>query len=95
MRTKALLGVAVFVVIWTLIAHVPQHWNPVLAYPLYFGLTIHSFVVGQHQNLTWDKIGFAAELAANLAIYLAATLAIAAKFKSPRIADKTAPFPIE
>jgi len=82
MRTKAFLGVSAFVVIWTLIVHVPQHWNPILAYPLYFGLAVHSFVVDQHQTLTWDKIGFAAELAANLVFYLAATLAISTRFKS-------------
>jgi hypothetical protein len=88
MRTKASLGVSVFVVIWTLVVHVPRHWNPILAYPLYFGLAVHSLVVGQHQTLTWDKIGFAAELAANLAIYLAATLAISTRFKSSQSADK-------
>ena len=80
MRTKILMGVAAFVVIWTLLVHLPSHWNPVLAYPLYLGLVFHSFVVGQHQTLTWDKIGFAAELAANLAIYLTATLAIPTRF---------------
>jgi hypothetical protein len=80
MRTKILLGVSAFVVIWTLIVHMPSHWNPVLACPLCLGLALHSFVVGQHQTLTWDKIGCAAELAANLAIYLAATLAISARF---------------
>jgi hypothetical protein len=89
MRTKALLGISAFVVIWTLVVHVPRHWNPILAYPLYFGLAAHSLVVGQHQTLTWDKIGFAAELAANLAIYLAATLAISTRFKSSPTADKT------
>jgi hypothetical protein len=76
MRTRLLLGASAFVVIWTLIVHLPSHWNPVLAYPLYLGLAVHSFVVGEHQTLTWDKIGFGAELAANLAIYLTATLAI-------------------
>ena len=90
MRTKVLLGVSGFVVIWTLIVHVPLHWNPILAYPLYFGLTVHSLVVGQHQTLAWDKIGFAAELVANLALYLAAALAICTRFKSSQIADKTA-----
>jgi hypothetical protein len=79
-RTKALLGVSAFVVIWTLIVHVPSHWNPLLAYPLYFGLALHSLVVGQHQALSWDKIGFTAELVTNLAIYLAATLAISTRF---------------
>jgi hypothetical protein len=74
MRTKILLGVSAFVVIWTLIVHAQSHWNPVLAYPLYVGLAFHSVVVGQHQTLTWDKIGFAAELTANLAIYLIASL---------------------
>jgi hypothetical protein len=88
MRTKVLLGVSAFVVTWTLIVHVSWHWNPILAYPLYFGLAVHSFVVGQHQTLPWDKIGFAAELAANLAFYLAATLAISTRFKSSEIADK-------
>jgi hypothetical protein len=91
MRTRALLGVSAFVVIWTLIVHLPLHWNPILAYPLSFGLTVHSFVVGQHRTLNWDRIGFAAELAANLALYLAAALAISARFKSAQIADKTAP----
>jgi hypothetical protein len=33
---------------------------------------IHSFVVGQYQTLTRDRIGFAAELTVNLAVYLAA-----------------------
>ena len=80
MRMKIILGVSVLVVIWTLIVHLPAHWNPVLAYPLYLGLVLHSFVVGQHQTLTWDKIGFAAELAANLAIYLVATLALSVRF---------------
>ena len=90
MRTKVLFGVSAFVAIWTLMVHVRSHWNPILAYPLYFGLQVHSFVVGQHQTLTWDKIGFTAELVANLALYLTAALAISAKFKSSQNADKTA-----
>jgi hypothetical protein len=75
MRTKVLLGASAFVVIWTLIVHLPRHWDPILAYPLYLG--------------TWDKIGFAAELAANLAFYLAATLAISTRSKSSQGTDKT------
>jgi hypothetical protein len=66
--------------------HLPRHWNPILAYPLYCRTFARR---RQHQTLTWDKIGLAAELAANLAIYLAATSAISARFKSPQITDKT------
>jgi hypothetical protein len=94
MRTKTLLGVSAFVVIWTLVVHVPRPWNPILAYLLYVGLAVHSLVVGQHQTLTWDKIGFGAELAANLPIYLVATLAISARFKSAN-RRQTSRFPIE
>jgi hypothetical protein len=80
MRTKILLGVSAFVAIWTLVVHLQSHWNPILACPLYLGLAFHSFVVGQHQTLAWDKIGFTAELAVNLAVYLLASVTVLNRF---------------
>jgi len=74
------LGVAALVVIWTIVVHAQSHWNPILAYPLWAGIAAHSFVVDNHHTLTWDKIGFATELAVNLATYLALTIVITARF---------------
>ena len=73
-RTKIRLGVAAFVIVWTILVHAQSHWNPILAYPLYPGNMVHLLVTGGHGGtLTQEKIGFAAELATNLLVYLAAT----------------------
>jgi len=74
MKMKIISGVVAFVVAWTILAHAQSHWNPSLAYPLYSGMMVSLVVTGGHGGtLTQEKLGFAAELAANLLAYLAAT----------------------
>jgi len=73
-KTKIMLGVVASVIVWTILVHAQSHWNPILAYPLYPGDMVHLLVTGGHGGtLTQEKVGFAAELAANLFVYLAAT----------------------
>jgi len=70
-----MLGVAGFVIVWTILVHAQSDWNPILAYPLYPGDMVSLLVTGGHGGtLTQEKIGVAAELTANLLVYLAATL---------------------
>ena len=72
-------GVATFVVVWTILVHAQSHWNPILAYPLYPGSMVSLLVTGGHGGtLTQQKIGFAAELTANLFIYFGADTHFAA-----------------
>jgi len=49
-RTKIRLGVAAFVIVWTILFHAQSHWNPILAYPLYPGNMVHLLVTGPRRN---------------------------------------------
>jgi hypothetical protein len=74
-KTKIMWAVAAFVIVWTILVHAQSHWNPILAYPLYPGDMVHLLITDGHGGtLTQEKVGFAAELAANLFVYLAATV---------------------
>jgi hypothetical protein len=73
MKKKIMFGVIVFVVFWTILVHAQSHWNPILAYPLHPGEMVGLRITGGHGGtIAQDRVGFAAELTANLIVYLAA-----------------------
>ncbi len=77
-----MLGIAAFVISWTILIHAQSHWNPVLAYPLYPGNLVSLLVTGGHGGtITQDRVGFAAELSTNLFAYLAATFILFRAFR--------------
>ena len=85
-ETKIMSGVAAAVIVWTILVHAQSHWNPILAYPLYPGNMVHLLVTGGHGGtLTQEKIGFAAELAANLFVYLASAFILLRVVRSSKV----------
>ena len=81
-KTKIMLGVVASVIVWTILVHAQSHWSPILAYPLFPGDMVHLLVTGGHGGtLAQEKVGFAAELAANLFVYLAAIFILLRVFR--------------
>jgi hypothetical protein len=84
-KTKIMLGVGAFVILWTILIHARSHWNPILAYPLYPGEMVHLLITGGHGGtLMQEKFGFAAEVIANILVYLAATFSLLRLARSSR-----------
>jgi hypothetical protein len=87
---KWVLPVVLAVVALTVAGHL---WRvPLLDYPLFLGILAHRAIADPSSvtdTLTKEKIGFAAEIFVNLAIYSLFTLALVTLRRKPRAHDST------